>query len=141
MRLDIGTKLNELKLNPGNAVVIGSGILNALNLRESKDIDVVVSEEKYKELVGNSRFKKGQNHGREILVDSLFEIGTSWVVLDKIWKLNDLLSRSIVIDGVRYNTIEFLLDVKRRWVADGEGRPKDIKDVELMERYLSDLKR
>lgn len=141
MRLDIGTKLNELKLNPGNAVVIGSGILNALNLRKSKDIDVVVSEEKYKELVGNSRFKKGQNHGREILVDSLFEIGTSWVVLDKIWKLNDLLSRSIVIDGVRYNTVDFLLDVKRCWVADGDGRQKDIDDIKLIEQHFPELKK
>lgn len=34
--MDIKTRLDELKLNPDNAVVIGSGVLNALNLRESK---------------------------------------------------------------------------------------------------------
>ena len=62
--MEIKSKLYELGLNPENAVVIGSGILNALNLRESKDIDVVVTEEKYRELFYNSRFKKEQNHGR-----------------------------------------------------------------------------
>jgi hypothetical protein len=138
--MDIRNKLNELGLNSDNSVVIGSGILNALNLRESKDIDVVVTEEKYKELSNNNRFEKKQNHGREILDDSFFEIGTSWAVVGRTWKLEDLLSHSVVIDGIRYNTIEFLFEAKRRWIADGEGRQKDIDDVKLMEQYLSGLK-
>lgn len=138
--MNIKSKLDELGLNPDNSVIIGSGILSALDLREGKDIDVVVTEDKYKELADNSRFKKEQNHGREILVDDLFEIGTSWTVVGKTWKFNDLLSHSTIVDGVRYNTIEFLLDVKRRWIADGEGRQKDIDDVKLMEQYLTGLK-
>ena len=138
--MEIKNKIIKLGLNSENAVVIGSGILNALNLRESKDIDVVVTEEKYKELSDNSRFKKEQNHGREILADDLFEIGTSWAVVGKNWKFDDLLNHSTTIDGVRYNTVEFLLDAKRRWITDGEGRQKDIDDVKLMEQYLSGLK-
>ena len=141
MKLETKTKLDELGLNPSNAIVIGSGILNVLNLRKSKDIDVVVTEEKYKELAANSRFKKEQNHGRELLTDGLFEIGTSWTVVGKTWKFDDLQkSPSIIANGVRYNTIEFLLDVKRHWISDGEDRQKDIDDVKLMERYLSDFK-
>jgi len=35
--MNIKDKLDELNLNSKNAVVIGSGILNVLNLRESKD--------------------------------------------------------------------------------------------------------
>jgi len=141
MKVEIKNKLDELGLNSGNAVVIGSGILSALNLRESKDIDVVATEEKYKELFGNNRFHKVQNHGREILADDLFEIGISWTVVGKNWKFEDLLNHSTIIDGIRYNTVEFLLNAKRRWIADGEGRQKDIDDVKLMEQYLSDLKR
>ena len=139
--MEIKNKLNELGLSSNDVVVIGSGILNALNLRESEDIDVVVTEEKYKELSNNNRFKKEQNHGREILVDDLFEIRTSWTVVGKTWKFDDLLNHSTIIDGIRYNTIEFLLDAKRRWVTDGEGRQKDIDDVKLMEKHLSDLKK
>ncbi len=134
------SKLDELGLNPENTVVIGSGILNALNLRESKDIDVVVTEEKYKELSNNSRFKKDHNHGREILADDLFEIGTSWTVVDKTWKFDDLLSHTTTIDGVRYNTVEFLLEAKRGWLVDGDARQKDIDDVKLMQKYLSAIK-
>ncbi len=141
MKLEIKTRLGEVGLNSDNAIVIGSGILSELGLRESGDIDVVVREEKYRELANSGRFKKEQNHGHEVLADGVLEIGTSWNVIDKVWKFNDLLGHSIVISDVRYNTIEFLFDVKRRWVADGEGRPKDIKDVELMEQYFSSLRK
>lgn len=140
MKLEVKTKLDELGLNSDNSIVIGSGILRALNLRESKDIDVVVTGEKYRELSDSGRFKKEQNHGREVLTDNLFEIVTSLTVIGKTWKFDDLLSHSIIIGGVRYNTVQFLLDAKRRWIADGEGRQKDIDDVKLMENYLSGLK-
>ena len=134
--MNIKDKLDEIGLNPDNAIVIGSGILNALNLRESKDIDVVVTEEKHKELCSNSRFHQEESHGRDVLKDNLLEIGTSWTVVGRTWKFKDLLSHSIVIDDVRYNTIEFLLDAKRKWLTDGDVRQKDIDDVKLMEGYL-----
>ena len=38
MKLEIKANLNELGLNPDNAVFIGSGILSALNLRQNKHI-------------------------------------------------------------------------------------------------------
>lgn len=139
MKLEIKTKFDEFGLTSDNAVVIGSGILSALNLRESKDIDVVVTEGKYKELADSNQFKKEQNHGREILADDLFEIGTSWTVVGKNWKFDDLLNYSTIIDGVRYNTVEFLLDAKRRWISGGEGHQKDVDDVKLIEQHLSGL--
>jgi len=45
--MEIKNKIIKLGLNSENAVVIGSGILNALNLRESKDIDDVKLMEQY----------------------------------------------------------------------------------------------
>jgi len=139
--IKIKSKLDELGLNPDNAVIFGSGILNALNIRASKDVDVVVTEEKYKELCNNSRFEKEENHGREILTDDLFEIGTSWTVVGKTWRFESLLNHSTIIDGVRYHKVEFLLDAKRRWLADGDIRQKDIDDVKLMENYLTSQKK
>ncbi len=128
-------ELMKVGLNSDNAVVIGSGILDALNLRKSADIDIIVTEEKYKEMAGSHRFKKKKKRGKELIVDDLFEIGTSWTAIGKNWEFNDLLSQSIVIDGVRYNTIDFLLDVKCYWVENKDARQKDIDDVKLMEQY------
>jgi hypothetical protein len=134
-KFNFKNELMKVGLNSDNAVVIGSGILDALNLRESADIDIIVKEEKYKEMAESHRFKKKKKRGKELIVDDLFEIGTSWTVIGKNWEFNDLLNQSIVIDDVRYNTIDFLLDVKCYWVANKDARQKDIDDVKLIEQH------
>jgi len=61
---------------------------------------------------------------------------TSWTVLGETWAFDNLLEHSVVIDGVRYNTVQFLLNAKRSWLADKDVRQKDIDDIKLMEAYL-----
>lgn len=136
--MDTRSKLADIGLTQDNSVVIGSGILSALHLRASNDIDIVVPEAEYSRLADNKQFTKSQNHGREILADELFEIDTSWGVLGKNQTFDDLQKQSLVIDGVCYITIEFLLAVKKSWLLDDEVRQKDIDDVELIEKYLKE---
>jgi len=131
----IKEELEKFGLNPNNAVVIGSGILDALNIRKSNDIDVVVAEETYLQLCNNDSLKKSEKRGLKILTNDLFEIGTNWVALGKNWRLNDFLKESVIIDGVRYVTLEFLLAVKRSWVSENDARQKDIDDINLIEDY------
>lgn len=78
--MNINNELKKLGLSADNSVVIGSGILSALGVRGSKDIDVVVDGDAYLRLSSDNSFKKIENHGREVLVDNLFEVGTSWDV-------------------------------------------------------------
>ena len=138
--MNIKLKTEGIGLTSNNAVIIGSGILNALGLRPSKDIDVIVTEEKYKELSVNSNLRKGEIRGKEVLKDDLFEIGISWSVLSKTWSFNDLIGQSVIIDGIRYITIQFLLSVKKSWLANGESRDKDIEDIKLIENYLKSVR-
>ena len=137
--MDIKSNLEKFGLNPENSVIIGSGILSALHLRESKDIDVVTTVSKYESLHSTGIFAEKQNHGRNVLVNDLLEIGTNWGVLGKTWQFQYLVENSVVIYDVRYNSVEFLLNAKRQWVADGEGRVKDIEDIKLMEEYLKKI--
>src|SRR6266536_458330 len=134
--MNIAAKLNELGLSADNSVVIGSGILSALNVRAGNDIDVTVTPETYSRLAKIVRFTKGQTHGRDILTDELLEIGTSWGVLGKDQGFDDLVKSSVVINGVRYITPEFLLAVKQSWLKDDDVRQKDIDDVRLIQEYL-----
>ena len=136
--MDKRSKLTDIGLTQYNSVVIGSGILSALNLRASNDIDIVVPDTEYSRLADKKQFTKRQNHGREILDDGLFEIGTSWGVLGKDQTFDDLQKQSVVIDGVRYVTIEFLLAVKKSWLQDDDVRQKDVDDIELIEKYLKE---
>ncbi len=136
MKTNIKRKLKKLNLTSNNCVVIGSGILQVLGIRESKDIDVVVKQDAYNLLKKSNQFTIAENYGREILEGCLFEIGTEWVVLGKPYKYNDLLKESELIKGIRYNNLDFLLKVKKSWVKSKNSRQKDIKDIELIKKYL-----
>lgn len=133
-------KLQTIGLSPENSVVIGSGILQALKIRKSKDIDVVASNEIYNSLKKSGKFTVSENHGREILKNDIFEIGTDWNVLGKPYRFEDFVKDSVIIDGVRYITLDFLYKAKRSWVNGGYARPKDIQDVQLMKEYLKSYK-
>jgi hypothetical protein len=111
--------LQKLGLNPNNSIVIGSGILQALGIRKSKDMDIVATQEIYNSLKKSGKFTISENHGRETLADNLFEIGTSWNVLGKSYSFKDFDNDSIVIDGVRFITLDFLYKAKRSWVEGG----------------------
>jgi hypothetical protein len=131
--------LQNIGLNSENSIVIGSGILQALGVRKSEDIDLVVSQETYDSLKKSGKFTVTRNRGREIIVNDMFEIGTDWVVLGKLYGLEELKDNSIVIDGVRYITIRFLYKVKKNWLSQNNVRKKDIEDVELIKKYLGEL--
>jgi len=128
--------LEKIGLNPNNSVIIGSGILQALDIRQSHDIDVVANGEIYKKLKKSENFTIIQKHDRETLKNKTFEIGINWFVLGKFYTYNDFIKDSVIIDGVRYITLEFLLKVKKSWIKEGAIRPKDIDDIKLIENYM-----
>ena len=57
-------------------------------------------------------------------------------IKQKLSELSLNSSNSIVIDGVRYNSMEFLLKIKKVWVNEKNPREKDKKVVESIEKYL-----
>ena len=129
-------KLSDLGLDLSNSIVIGSGIMEALGIRQSNDIDLVVTDAVYRRLKGEGVFEETTTRGRRILAGNQYEIGAFWQVLGKDRNLSELRKRSIVVEGVRYVSLEFLLDVKKSWLLDDDVRQKDRDDVHLIERYL-----
>jgi len=111
-----------------------------LGIRKNKDVDIVVSKEIFNLLKKTGKFTIRVDHDREILNDNIFEILTFWSVLGRDHKYKDLLKESVVIDKVRYITLDFLYKVKKSWVEGKYARPKDIEDVKLIERYKASYK-
>lgn len=136
--IDFKQKLSELSLTKENSVVIGSGILNALQIRESHDIDLIVDLETYNKLKLNPKFTIAQPRGLDVLQYDVYEIGTNWDMTDinKVCSFKEAYENSIVIDEVRYITLDFLLKVKKVWTAGKNPREKDRKDIEIIEKYL-----
>ncbi len=121
-------------------IIIGSGILEAMGIRKSHDIDLVVLLKVFNFLKGSEKFTLSYTHGWEILSKASLEISASWYVLGKKYYFKNLISEPIAIDGVRYITVDFLYKVKKSWLEEGSGRPKDIKGVKLIEKYWLEKK-
>ena len=129
--------LKALDLYPGNSIVIGSGIMEALGIRRSRDIDLVVAEAEYRRLQAAGNFDEKEVFGQIILFDEQLEIGISWSVLNQERDLAKLSEQSTIINGVRYVSLEFLLSVKKSWSSGNDVRQKDRDDVQLIEQYLA----
>jgi hypothetical protein len=128
-------KLAALLLDTENCIVIGSGILEVLKIRMSNDIDAVVTQQTFMRLSENPQLSK---HDKSLTCDGI-EIFDNWAMTatKKIYTFEDLFANSIIIEGVRYITLEFLYEIKKLWVAtDKVPRAKDINDVRLISAYL-----
>ena len=136
--LNIPSVLQEYSLTTDDSLVICSGILNALNLRESHDIDLVVNDETYKRLKKDSRLRIVYTSKYEMLQNEILEISNSWDVRE--WDINytfeDLKKDSIIIDNVRYISLEFLLRYKQLLATNPNPRKKDLNDIKIIEEYL-----
>lgn len=136
--IDFKQKLLDLSLTPSNSIVIGSGILNALGIRESHDIDIIVESNTYNKLKQNPLFTVTRSFGLEVLQYNIYEIGTAWNLKDinKVYTFQELFENSVVIEGVRYNSLKFLLKIKKIWISGKNPRVKDKKDIEAIMNYL-----
>jgi hypothetical protein len=133
---NIEIKLESIGLNSDNSIVIGSGILSALNIRKSNDIDVLVNTEKFEELKSTNNFQAKKSYGADVLLNDNLEIRKNWNVISKDWDYNKLLNETIIIDEVRYISLDFLKNVKLDWSNQASSRKKDLDDVELIKSYL-----
>ena len=120
----------ELNLPPEHCVVIGSGLLDALNLRESSDIDLVVSEELFVRLRQADGWQAEVKYGETVLTKGDAEVWLSWGSRGTP-NFKQLYEQGVSIDGVRFVDPVFLLNWKKDRASD-----KDLRDVKLLEEYL-----
>lgn len=140
--MTIFERVRDLNLPFGEYVVVGSGVLEALGIRSANDVDVVVSEKFFQELVGQGavicRCEKcealwragGQKKTIKLEgVDILSEY--SW---DDEYRADTLklIEDALVIQGIPFVQPRELLRWKR-----AVGREKDQQDIVLLERYLN----
>lgn len=112
-------------------IITASGALALHGIRQNRDLDIVVSSELYELISTNERFKVGTAISGE-----LYYSYNEWLqIFPSNWPLEDdfedTLSKSIKYEGVRFISLEDLLDWKMRY-----GRAKDVADANLIRMYL-----
>ncbi len=123
--MDLKQKITELNLPINSYIVVGSGILGALGIRESGDVDLVVTDEAY-----NAIEKLGWKRGLwgEIIVfqHEVFDISNDWYGKSA----EDLLPYAQVVDQVPYLSLDDVYEWKKQ-----RAQEKDIHDLKLIDDY------
>lgn len=126
-------KVRGLGLPLDECIVIGSGILDQLGLRQAADIDLVVSEELHSQLGAVFQgWTAKERDGQIFFIDNAnsAELWLDWPLEDRRWGFDELIEHSTVIEGVRFVSLDFV----KRWKI-WRGLPKDIEDVALIKEF------
>lgn len=129
--MNIIQEVKKLKLDPGSYIVVGSGLLAALSIRQTSDVDLVVSKDVYNKYKSLGWYEKTWPKGDPTISQGIYEFGTDWGDDKNIFTLEDLLSDKQVIDGINFVSLQRLRDWKLT-----KGREKDLADVALIDAYL-----
>jgi hypothetical protein len=126
--------LKKLDLPVGDFMVVSSGALAVRGIRESGDLDVVVTEslwkilsEKYPVVSEDGIDRIDLGNDIEILspADSIFGNG-------KMIPLKESFEKADTFDGIKFMNLEHLKKIKEKL-----GREKDLRDIQLIDEYLN----
>lgn len=115
-----------LKLPKNSYVVIGGGVLEALGIRQTMDVDLVVNQKTYDKFKKQGWKEYVQDDGKRLLSHKGYKVMLSWMNYD----LGRLQKNHFDLDGVMFMGLKDLVKIKERL-----GRKKDIADIALIERY------
>lgn len=119
--------VQRLKLPISEYVVIGGGVLDALSIRETNDVDLVVSSKVYKQFKQKGWKEYIQDDGKKIISHNGYQLMQTYVG----YSLSDLKPRSFLHKDISFMGLEDLLTCKRKI-----GRQKDLEDIRYIEQYL-----
>ncbi len=136
--MDIVKETIKLGFPLGSYVVIGSGHIVALGLKNGHDIDILVKK---------TLFNKCKNEGWEVekwtypemlgkiyLRKGIYELYLEAKIDDYKPTTDGLIQRAVLIGGVPFASLEDILKLKRGYL---KNNPKHLKDIKIIERYLA----
>jgi len=128
--MSIIERVKRLECPLDQCVVIGSGLLDALGLRSSGDIDLVVSRELFEKLRLSGEYQLSVRHDQRMLERDDVEIWQTWGNRDEL-SFEVLYQEGVSVDGVRFSHPSVIIGFKKN-----RGMEKDSKDVALLEEYI-----
>lgn len=132
--MNIIEEVKKLELPFGEYLVIGSGILGALGIREVKDIDLVVTPKLFDKLKNKGwQLEEIEIQGkmRHRLVIGLAEAYADFYLYDEPQNIYKMIEEAEIIQDVPFMKLEILLEMKRSL-----NRQKDLDDIELINEYV-----
>lgn len=132
--MNIFEEIKKLNLPPNEFVVLGSGILGALGIREIGDVDLLIQPELFEKLKQDGwKYEVIEIEGRP---RDMISLGEVQAFKDFWWEggafgPEEGIARAEKINGVLFIPLLTILEVKKAM-----NREKDKQDVVLIEEYL-----
>lgn len=128
---DILAKLRELNIPPEEYIVVGGGALAARNIRDTEDIDLVVSPVIFEKLVAEGWRLKLRPNGKPGLHYGCIEAYLDVHCGNFEPSLSSLLEQAETIEEIRILDLKNLAKFKRQY-----GREKDLADLQLIRMHI-----
>lgn len=130
--MNIVKKVLKLNLPIGKYAVYGSGPMSIRGIRESHDIDLIVTPDLYKDLLISGWQEAGSGDKKHLKTDDI-EIFDNWWDFDNYHpNVEQLINDAEMIEGVAFVKLDEVVKWKKAF-----GREKDLRDVKLIQKYLS----
>jgi hypothetical protein len=130
---DLFQRVKELKLPIGKYALFGSAPLGIRGLKDCHDIDIIVAEDLWNEYKEKDWEIKVMPHGSQYLWNDEIELWKDWKPGQ--WDIQKLIGKAEMIDGLPFVKLEYVVEWKRQ-----NGREKDLKDIETIEKFLREQK-
>lgn len=131
---DIVSQAMGLDLPEGEYAICGGAVLAIHGLRATADIDMVVTPRIYGQFQQHGWREKirPDSDRSHALLHGVFDMATVWSVNDYQPDPQNLIQNAVSTRRLSFVRLEEVLKWKRAC-----QRPKDVRDVELIEAYLS----
>lgn len=129
--MDIFEKVKKLNLPKNKYTVFGGGVLEALEIRKSGDVDLVVTKDIYNKLKENGWKEKVRSDETKSLKENNFDIAVNLNCKGYKASTEYLLEKSSFIKGVPFVKLEEIIKFKKC-----RNSKKDKNDIKLIEQYL-----
>ncbi len=133
--MNIIQKIKELNLPNDQYVVIGSGTMDVLGIREAQDIDISVTEELFDKLKQSGKWEEFEKYGRPFLKKDVFDINKHLGWEKYSITIEEANKSALFIEDIPFMNLDELIKFK-----DAMGREKDFKDIGLIKEYLNKTK-
>jgi len=128
---EIIAKVKSLNLPDGSYVVFGGSPLTIAGIRESNDIDMLVSDEVLDQLKQKGWRMQHKGPQDTPLAYDVFEAHNHWHFSSYSPTLEQLLATATIVEGIPFASLQEV----RKWKMASDN-PKHRHDVELIDQYL-----
>ena len=138
--MQILEKIKKLNFPVGQYVVVGGAVLTAHGIRDTEDLDILVSPELFKKCKEEgwvaTPWTKAGKKGKDWLTKNGIELYAELIMVGDSILVENLTKNDIeIIEGVPFLSLTRLMEFKKEYLR-LYNRPKDIKDIFLIETYL-----